>query len=549
MIYRTNKTNRMKGPVKSFTEFRSQLHESKIEEASFEDRLKSAKDAVVGALKKLGDLFSGVGSAFMNIILGKSEGAVPKAVQIFPNKLDMKLASANGITLKPKLLLESEEIEFENFEKGEEIDEAKIALEHPGDVDNVTTDEMCNQMRDVITALQTGAIKDPSKVNMLIWGAAGIGKTAIIKAVAKEFGFEQGNQRFIRVDLQSMDSTDFFVPYVDKETLSSGDAKKIWLPMYNTMEHDEKEGNAIANGPDGKGGVIFFDEIARCRPAVKDVVMKFFDSDRGLGTWKLGDKWILIAAANREFDQGDDDRTFHWNPILGNRFPVQVNFVPTFEEWESYMTDVDPDTGDVKAYEDIIAFLSYAKNDWFHNFDPDKFGVDGSKYVLFASPRAWEAACDLLKVAAFSAKSRKAKFDANEQARIVRRAVGKDASEAFRDFLRIKERFNPADLNKIFNDPTKAPQLWKEDKSVQLAAMAAAVYLTKDHELSDEEFDNFVTFIGLCKDPVYAMYCFKALLRAHGYLRGGDAFDKQAERFFHELYPELTADDEVELKK
>ena len=542
----------MKGPVKSFNEFRSQLHESQANEG-LRDMLSKAKEAVVSALKKVGEFFTGIGSAFMNAMVNQSNGSTPTGVTIYPNSTDRRLLEKEGVSVSVKEPVSESEINLTDYpEKTEKVDEERISLSHQGDVDNVNTTEMSNQLRDLVGALQDGVVKDPSKLNMLIWGAPGIGKTAIIKAVGKEFNFTQGNQRFIRVDLQAMEPTDFLLPYVNKDDqgFTAGDAKKVWLPMYDTFKYDDAEGNAIANGPDGKGGIMFFDEIARCKPAVKDVVMKLFDSDRGIGTWKLGDKWLLVAAANREGDQGDDDRTYHWNPILGNRFPVQVNFVPTFEEWENWAGEIDPETGDVRVMEDVLAFLSYAKDQWFHNFDPDKLGLDGSKYVMFASPRTWDAASDLLKIAAYSAKTRKVKFDDEQMFRIVKRAVGKDAAEAFKEFLMVKRRFNPEMLKLIFTDPDKAPTLWKETKDVQFAAVAAATFLTQDKKLTDSELENFTKYTGKFKDPVFAMYCMKALTRSHKDLKNNSFWtDVCLDLFFSKLYPELTAEDQVELRK
>lgn len=543
----------MKGPVKSFNEFRSQLHESQANEG-LRDMLAKAKEAVVTALKKVGEFFTGIGSVFMNAMVNQSNGSTPAGVTIYPSSTDRRLLEKEGVSVNIKEPVSESKINLADYpERTDKIDEEKIPMSHQGDVDNVTTTEMGQQFKDLIVALQDGVVRDPSKLNMLIWGAPGIGKTAIIKAIGKEFNFTQGNQRFIRVDLQAMEPTDFLLPYVNKDDtqgFTAGDAKKVWLPMYDTFKYDDAEGNAIANGPDGRGGIMFFDEIARCKPAVKDVVMKLFDSDRGIGTWKLGNKWLLVAAANREGDQGDDDRTYHWNPILGNRFPVQVNFVPTFEEWESWAGDIDPETGDVRVMEDVLAFLSYAKDQWFHNFDPDKAGLDGSKYVMFASPRTWDAASDLLKIGAYSAKGRKVKFDDEQMFRIVKRAVGKDAAEAFKEFLMVKRRFNPEMLKLIFTDPDKAPTLWKETKDVQFAAVAAATFLTQDKKLTDSELENFTKYTGKFKDPVFAMYCMKALTRSHKDLKN-NAFwqDVCLDLFFSKLYPELNAEDQVELRK
>jgi hypothetical protein len=530
----------MKGPVKSFSEFRSQLHESRIEESKLGDMISKAKDAVVGALKKIGEFFTGAGSAFLNAVVNQSKGDIPKGVTIYPSKSDKAILQKNGVSVNV-----SEPV-TENYIP-RQLSEAKISLggEQYG-IKDLGTKDLIDRIEDNLIALQEGWVKDPSELNCLIWGAPGIGKTAIIKAIGSKYGFTQGNKRFIRVDLSSMESTDFTVPYVrhDSGQAEAGDAKKKWLPMYDTFNLSPEEGNAIANGPDGKGGILFFDEIARADESVQNVVMKLFDSDRGLNNWKLGDKWLCIAAANRKGDLADDATTFKWSPALGDRFPVQYNFVPTFEEWEKWAGEIDPDTGDVRVAEDILAFLSYAKDTWFHNFDPDKLGLNGEEYMMMVSPRSWKAASSQLQIAARTAKMRKVKFDDKQMVDIVSGAAGIDASKAFAQFLTVKRRFNPEVLKLIFTDPNKAPELWKEKSDVQFAAIAAATFLTQDKKLSDSELLNFMKYIGKFKDSVFAMYCIKALMRSHRDLEHNDFWTGDCYNlFFGVLYPELSADD------
>lgn len=532
----------MKGPVKSFSEFRSQLHESQANEG-LRDMLAKAKEAVVSALKKVGEFFTGIGSAFLNAVVNQSNGDIPKGVTIYPSQSDKSILQKNGVSVNVKEPITESYVP-------RQLSEAKVSLSGgQSGIKDLGTQQLIDRIEDNLIALQEGWVKDPSELNCMIWGAPGIGKTAIIKAIGSKYGFTQGNRRFIRVDLASMESTDFTVPYVRHEGQSgaeAGDAKKKWLPMYDAFALSPEEGNAIANGPDGKGGILFFDEIARADESVQNVVMKLFDSDRGLNNWKLGDKWLCVAAANRKGDLGDDATTFKWGVALGDRFPAQYNFVPTFEEWEKWAGQVDPDTGDVRVAEDILAFLSYAKDTWFHNFDPDKLGVNGEEYMMMTSPRSWAAASTQLRIASLTAKMRKVKFDDKQMVTVVAGAVGTDAAKAFEQFLLVKRRFNPEVLKLIFTDPDKAPELWKETKDVQFAAIAAATFLTQDRKLTDEELMNFVKYTGKFKDSIFAMYCMKALMRSHKELKTNDFWRNECyDLFFTKLYPELEADDEM----
>ena len=538
----------MKGPVKSFSEFRSQLHESQANEG-LRDMLSKAKEAVVSALKKVGEFFTGVGSAFLNAVVNQSNGDIPKGVTIYPSQSDKSILQKNGVSVNV-----SEPVYEGEKYMPRQLSEARVSLSGGQmGVKDLGTQDLIDRIEDNLIALQEGWVKDPSQLNCMIWGAPGIGKTAIVKAIGSKYGFTQGNRRFIRVDLASMDSTDFVVPYVTHQSgqAEAADAKKKWLPMYDTFAFSEEEGNAMANGPDGKGGIIFFDELARADESVQNVVMKLFDSDRGLNNWKLGDKWLCIAAANRRGDLADDATTFKWSPALGDRFPVQYNFLPTFEEWAAWAGKIDPDTGDVRVCEDVLAFLGYMHETWFHNYDPDKLGTNGEENVMMVSPRSWTAAASQLRIAAMTAKMRKVKFDDKQMVTIVAGAAGTDAARAFEQFLLVKRRFDPKTLLRIFNDPDSAPELWKEGPDVQFAAMAAATFLSQDQKLTDEQLLNFVKYVGKFKGKFekaqsFAMYCMKALIRSHKDLKNNEFWkDECYDLFFTKLYPELVADDEM----
>ena len=151
----------------------------------------------------------------------------------------------------------------------------------------------------------------------------------------------------IDFDLMTVSPEDFFMPTVlnqdDEEKARKGSVPDAWLPVRPIDKPDlEKD----INGPDGKGGILFFDEIARCSTKVQNVCLKLID-ERKIGNYVLGDKWIIICAANRKSDLSDDEQAaFHWSSTLANRFQ-QINYASSFEDWAPWASSAKDDLGEM----------------------------------------------------------------------------------------------------------------------------------------------------------------------------------------------------------
>lgn len=516
--------------VKSFEEYRKELNESRKINEGLLDTLKKT-------LKRVGDFFSGPGSKWLNALLFQERGELPKQVKLYPNAADRAILKSEKITVhEPDVLPESY-----THSEGDPIFEEVVKLEHPDpDVENIDAETFKFKIEALIRAGQKEREPNP----LLIWGAPGIGKTAIIEEVAKLHKMELTNTRLIVADLATMRPEDFFLPAamggVGKDYTSGTKATRLpveWLPLYDVKLGEE--GNKSANGSDGSGGLIFFDEIARCSPEVQDVMLKLCDDSRRIGNYKLGSKWVIICAANRASDETDSDKTFRFSSTLGNRFK-QYNFVPKFSEWAEWASKAKDKDGDLVVAPEILVFLQFFGEDYWHNIDPDKEDSKGDKKVIFPTPRAWTKASIELKNEIETAKELKKKWTVQDAERAVTGSVGKTAATQFASFLKISQKINPADIEKVYDDPQKAPVLKGLDVAEQKGLLAAVIMNKAKKNVSDEEMTNFIDWVIRIDDARMAMKVVHLFLEIHPDMKKNEHYAVTLRNKLFDAYPVLT---------
>lgn len=79
-------------PVKSFDEFRKELNEARSMNEGIVDTIK-------GALKKIGEFFTGVGSSFLNALIKQKKKELPKGVTVYPSPYDISLLKKHGVNV------------------------------------------------------------------------------------------------------------------------------------------------------------------------------------------------------------------------------------------------------------------------------------------------------------------------------------------------------------------------------------------------------------------------------------------------------------------
>jgi hypothetical protein len=119
------------------------------------------------------------------------------------------------------------------------------------------------------------------------------------------------------------------------------------------------------------------DEMNSAAPAVQAAAYQLV-LNRRVGTYKLPDNVLIVAAGNREADKGV---TYRMPAPLANRF-LHLELEVDFEDWFVWATDN-------RIHKDVAGYLQFSKKD-LYDFDPKS----GSR--SFATPRSWTFVSDLL---------------------------------------------------------------------------------------------------------------------------------------------------------
>ena len=402
------------------------------------------------------------------------------------------------------------------------LNEARVKLEHPDpNVPNVDKQELYDEIE--------MAMDDPTGKPLMIWGAPGIGKTQIVKAVLEA----NGGGRLIDVQTSKMAPDDWALPAIAK--MEAGEMKaldlpKSWLPVYKPTGDPEKDAKLNEAANQGEGGIIFLDELSRASGSVQNTCLKLVD-ERIIGDAKIGDKWTIISASNRAED--DPDSVQNFSTALGNRFE-QINYVPDFKGWKEWAIDkIDPR---------ILDFLEFNQEHFYTlDDDPDK--------SIYASPRSWHAASNAMAKVMALAKKRGDRVTVPKLTKAIGKNVGVDIATELSTFLRLLESFKKEDIRKILETPDKAPLPKKSGSGYDLSEANALTSLvitsTRGKELTPEEFENFAKYLVRLDNGSLATRAFKMMFEVHPYLHDelGDVPEhdkyKKGADIFIEKYKDL----------
>ncbi len=274
---------------------------------------------------------------------------------------------------------------------------------------------------------------------ILIWGAPGIGKSTIPKAIIKEWNdnHDVNNQKSVMVvECGNLTVDGFSLPlpmtktmgeymkehpkvenqlkeqgykidddaFLKTEIKVSGEALKTWLPCYkeSTIDEENDVRNAIANGHIVKkrkggrmkvtetteGGILLFDEFFRANESIFKILMQFILTRTFNDEYILGDKWAIVACSNRPADDDEVDTGFSaTGAVVGTRFGGgQFNFIPDFDDWKKWAIEQG-------HFDDAtITFLMMDKDttngeytNW-HTIRPDEYQ---SGKTAWPTPRTW----------------------------------------------------------------------------------------------------------------------------------------------------------------
>jgi hypothetical protein len=199
-----------------------------------------------------------------------------------------------------------------------------------------------------------------AKRPIFLWGPPGIGKSDIVKQLGEEL-----EAHVIDIRLSLWEPTDIKgIPYFDANA-----GKMAWAPP---MELPDEE-----MASQHKQIILFMDEMNSAAPAVQAAAYQLV-LNRRVGTYKLPDNVLIVAAGNREADKGV---TYRMPAPLANRF-VHMEMRVDWDDYFAWATEN-------RIHKDVVGFLTFSKKD-LYDFDPKS----GSK--AFATPRSWAFVSELL---------------------------------------------------------------------------------------------------------------------------------------------------------
>ena len=312
------------------------------------------------------------------------------------------------------------------------------------------------------------------KVPTFLWGAPGIGKSSIVKQIAREKGVD-----FIDLRLALMDPTDLKgIPFYDKESHTALWAPPAFLP---------KEGE----------GILFLDELNAAPPSVQASAYQLI-LDRQVGEYRLPDGWAIVAAGNREGDRGV---TYRMPSPLANRF-VHFEMDVNIEDWKlwAYKKDIDAR---------IISYISF-KSEHLFTFDAK------SDTKSFATPRSWEYVNSILQ----------SKMDESLILNAISGAVGKDVAVGFLSFAKVMNRLP---------DITEILQSGEGEQSDEVDVLYALSTGLVSSVLKDEtQLDNLLEYTLEMKGE-FAVMIVQDLQRNGVIMEHSEVFKKWVKKFIYLL--------------
>ena len=309
----------------------------------------------------------------------------------------------------------------------------------------VFASELQDILRSEITAVREDETVSAKIPPVMVWGPPGVGKSAIVKAVAKAAGVG-----FVDVRLAQMESIDIRgLPLPDK------DAHCVqWLPSSIFPRENEK------------GGIIFLDELSA---APKDVQVASYELilDRQLGggdIYKVPPKWIIVAAGNRSCDRAVSTTM---SSALANRM-MHLEIEANAQDWVAWAVANG-------VHPAVIGFIQ---------FKPQLLlSVDDQNLERgFPTPRSWERVSEMCKVIENENLLRKAVYG----------LVGVSAGTQFMEFHKLVSQMDSVldmmlDETKKVVVPTRADLL-----CAMCSSLVYHVWTGKDKEETTKRVGGFI---------------------------------------------------------
>lgn len=325
-------------------------------------------------------------------------------------------------------------------------------------VRDVGTDELFMLLKESFEDILDGI---PVKKPYFIFGAPGIGKTMIVGEIAQKFKVP-----LIDLDVSLRNIEDLAGVPTPKDVspeimrgkiaelesqladLESKDPDSPEIPKIKGKIIQMKEvGEGVTrdNPPyflprvSGKGGIIFLDEANRpITSGVYNVIAQFLQ-DKRIGTYKLPEKWMIVAAGNRPKEANVEP----FDSSFARRI-IPLNFVPSPERWQSYSLK--------KGFPEAIVNVIANDPELFHFLE---LGDDSN--MEYPNPANWETAFDeLLRKIKRRGLRDWTDLKEDDLRNLFQDHVGPEAANKIVEYLSIFKLLTREDIETIFNKPEEA---------------------------------------------------------------------------------------------
>lgn len=404
--------------------------------------------------------------------------------------------NCNPIKYWDELINENVEVSADNeyetiCESAKTINEVKLHTEDPEAKYNIIVDD--DELKEEIRL----CLEDHDQARLMIWGAPGIGKTAILMNVLDEMKDNFPDYQLIVKTLSNETPDNFTLPkYVEVDGYDMAtDVPKTWLPVYKptgnpTVDamHDEKCGN----------GLLFIDELSRATPQVLNVILPLVNEGMFNG-YKLGSGWTIVCASNRTDDEQSGQAAI--GNALANRF-YQLHYEPTVHTWRKW--------ADKQKYISplLLQWLSMPDSEEFsggkfYYMDPNEDSGRLADTTIMCTPRSWTNAMKRL--------ARRAKTLENDLSgfrifdippHIIRRAlngcVPAQAVDAFMAFLEVISKIGNFDeaVYDVWQNGGKNTKIDKKHLSKVALPLAQLICCAHSKELpTQKEWENLADWL------------------------------------------------------
>ena len=341
---------------------------------------------------------------------------------------------------------------------------------------------------------------------VFIWGAPGIGKSTIPKAIVKAWNKEKGDalhkKALMVVQCGDLTIDGFSLPIpmeksiedylnerpvlkdkvasqgISLDTLEkikknmhkvSAEAPKTWLPAFKMDATQEEIDvlNDIANGyleiknKDGKivktetteGGILLFDEFFRANEEVFKIMMQII-LNREYSGYMLGNKWGILCCSNRPEDDEEVRSGFEkTGAVVGTRMLAGAyNFIPSFDEWKKWAVSEG-------GFDNItLEFLKFDTDpdngeytNW-HTIRPDEYIQRGK--TAWPTPRTWSALMNELNLYKENhGYANIVDIPDTKLRRIADGIIGEDMAARYVEFLKSHASSIAVDAKAVLEDP------------------------------------------------------------------------------------------------